>query len=64
MTGNPLLLLGALSIILGVQFFSLGLLGEMCVRIYYADEKNNPYQIRETVNFDLRADELSVVHAA
>lgn len=51
MTGNPLLLLGALSIILGVQFFSLGLLGEMCVRIYYADEKNSPYQVRELVNF-------------
>ena len=51
MTGNPLLLLGVLSVILGVQFFSLGLIGEMCVRIYYANEKNSPYQIRETVNF-------------
>ena len=51
MTGNPLLLLGALSIILGVQFFSLGLIGEMCVRIYYANDKNSPYQVRETVNF-------------
>ena len=52
MTGNPLLLLGVLSVILGVQFFSLGLIGEMCIRIYYANEKNSPYQIRETVNFE------------
>lgn len=51
LTGNPLLMLGALSVILGVQFFSLGLIGEMCVRIYYANEKNTPYQVRETVNF-------------
>ena len=51
LTGNPLLMLGALSVILGVQFFSLGLIGEMCVRIYYANEKNTPYQVREKVNF-------------
>ena len=64
MTGNPLLLLGALSIILGVQFFSLGLIGEMCVRIYYANEKNSPYQVRETVNFAPQERELKVVRAA
>jgi glycosyltransferase involved in cell wall biosynthesis len=64
MTGNPLLLLGALSVILGVQFFSLGLLGEMCVRIYYADEKNSPYQVRETVNFEPEEFELKVARAA
>jgi len=64
MTGNPLLLLGAISIILGVQFFSLGLIGEMCVRIYYANEKNSPYQVRETVNFDADERELNVAKAA
>ena len=58
MTGNPLLLLGAISVLLGVQFFSLGLLGEMCVRIYYGAEKNSPYQVRSLVNFnDLAADD-------
>ncbi|QEG21314.1 glycosyltransferase family 2 protein [Mariniblastus fucicola] len=64
MTGNPLLLLGAISIILGVQFFSLGLIGEMCVRIYYGNEKNSPYQVRETVNFEGEERELKVVRAA
>ena len=64
MTGNPLLLLGAISVILGVQFFSLGLLGEMCVRIYYADEKNSPYQVRETVNFTNQRTKLKVSRAA
>jgi len=57
-------LLGALSVILGVQFFSLGLLGEMCVRIYYGDEKNSPYQVRKTVNFENRVTDNEVSRAA
>jgi glycosyltransferase involved in cell wall biosynthesis len=52
MTGNPLLLLGILSVILSVQFFSLGLLGEVCARIYFTNENRTPYQIRELVNFE------------
>ena len=52
MTGNPFLLLGILSTILSVQFFSLGLIGEVCARIYYSNEHRNNYQIRERVNFE------------
>ena len=64
MTGNPLLLLGALSVILGVQFFSLGLIGEMCVRIYFANEKNSPYQVRELVNFGVDETQFESSRAA
>ena len=35
MTGNPLLLLSALGGIVAMQFFVLGLLGEVCLRIYH-----------------------------
>ena len=52
MTGNPLLLLSAISMLAGMQFFSFGLIGEMCVRIYYSNEKSSPYQVRSLVNFD------------
>jgi hypothetical protein len=52
MTGNPLLLLTVLSSMLGVQFLSLGLLGEVNARIYYATHSNQNYAIRELVNFD------------
>ncbi len=52
MTGNPLLLLGILATILSVQFFSLGLLGEVCARIYYSNEHRTNYQVREFVNFE------------
>lgn len=55
MTGNPLLLVGILATILSVQFFSLGLIGEVCARIYYANEHRTNYQIRELVNFEPRA---------
>jgi len=51
LTGNPLLLLGVLSTILSVQFFSLGLIGEVCARIYYTSGKRSNYEVREYVNF-------------
>ena len=52
MTGNPLLMLCVLSTILGGQFFSLGLIGEVNARIYYSNQEKQPYKVRELVNFD------------
>ncbi len=52
MTGNPFLLLGILATILSVQFFSLGLIGEVCARIYYTSEHRTNYQVRDLVNFN------------
>ncbi len=50
MTGNPLLLLSVISAVIGVQFFSLGLLGEVCARIYYTSQPKQNYAIREQLN--------------
>jgi hypothetical protein len=52
MTGNPLLLLTALAMIMGVQFFSLGLLGEVNARIYFGSQGKQHYAVRELINFD------------
>jgi hypothetical protein len=52
MTGNPLLLLSVLGAIVGVQFLVLGLLGEVCSRIYFACQNRQPYAVRRLVNFD------------
>lgn len=52
MTGNPLLLLSALAQILGVQFFALGLLGEVGARIYHECQNKKPYTIRRMINFE------------
>lgn len=51
MTGNPLLLLSALSMMVGVQFLVLGMLGEMGARIYYELSGKQPFAVRRTVNF-------------
>lgn len=49
MTGNPLLMLTALCAILGVQFFSLGLIGEVTSRLYYQRNHRRPFAIRNIV---------------
>lgn len=51
MTGNPLMLLTVLSLIGSVQFLSLGLLGEVNARIYYAAQPKQNYAVRRLVNF-------------
>ena len=52
MTGNPLLLLTVLSSMLGVQFLSLGLLGEVNARIYFSMQPQRSYAVRELINFE------------
>lgn len=47
---RPLLLLGVLLIVLGVQFISLGLIGELIVRTYYETQQKPIYAVREEVN--------------
>ena len=56
MTGNPLLLLAIFFIMVSVQFFSLGLLGEVNARIYYGSQSRQNYAIRELINFDREED--------
>jgi glycosyltransferase involved in cell wall biosynthesis len=55
MTGNPLLMLTVFAMLAGMQFFVLGMLGEVCVRTYYESQNKQPYAIREFVNFDTPA---------
>jgi glycosyltransferase involved in cell wall biosynthesis len=55
MTGNPLLLLTCLSAMLGVQFFFMGMLGEMCSRIFFEVRGMPNYAIRRTWNVEAPA---------
>jgi len=55
-TGNPLLYLAIVTAILSIQFFSLGLIGELSVRIYYGTGQKKSYQVRQLVNFDVDPD--------
>jgi glycosyltransferase involved in cell wall biosynthesis len=55
MTANPLFLLGVMAELIGVQFLSLGLMGEVLARIYYESQGKPPYTVRETRNVRLYA---------
>jgi glycosyltransferase involved in cell wall biosynthesis len=54
MTANPLFLLGALAEMIGVQFLSLGLMGEVLTRIYFESQGKPPYTVRELRNGPVR----------
>jgi glycosyltransferase involved in cell wall biosynthesis len=45
--GRPLLLLGVLLIIVGIQFVGMGLLGEMIVRVYHESQKKPIYALKK-----------------
>jgi glycosyltransferase involved in cell wall biosynthesis len=47
MSQNPLLYLGILFILVGVQFITMGLLGEMNIRIYHESQNKPIYVVRE-----------------
>ena len=44
---RPLLLLAVLLVIVGVQFITMGLLGELVVRTYHESQRKPIYAVRE-----------------
>ncbi len=50
MTANPLCLLGIMAEVTGVQFLSLGLMGEVMTRVYFESQGKPPYRVREMRN--------------
>lgn len=50
LANRPLLLLGTLMIITGLQIFSMGILAEIQIRTYYESQNKPVYSIRETIN--------------
>ena len=48
--GRPLLLSGVLLVIMSIQFFCTGILGEFMTRTYYESTGNKPYIIRENLS--------------
>jgi glycosyltransferase involved in cell wall biosynthesis len=52
MTDNPLFLFGAVAGLIGVQFVSLGLMGEVLTRVYFESQGKRPYTVRERRNLD------------
>jgi glycosyltransferase involved in cell wall biosynthesis len=50
MTENPLFLFGGVAGLIGVQFVSLGLMGEVLTRVYFESRGKRPYTVRERRN--------------
>lgn len=50
MTNNPFLLLSVLLVLLGVQFISMGLIGELVTRTYFESQGKRHYLVRSTLN--------------
>jgi glycosyltransferase involved in cell wall biosynthesis len=53
-TGNPLLHLGIMLEFFGVQFLSLGLIGELLSRTYFESQQKRSYVVRNTLNIEAR----------
>ena len=49
LANRPIVLLGILMVVVGVQFVSIGLLGEMLVRTYHESQTKPVYRVREIV---------------
>ena len=49
---TTLLIASLITVLISVQMFSLGLIGEMCTRIYYTAQDKESYQVRDFVNFE------------
>jgi hypothetical protein len=54
MTGNPFLLLSVFLELIGVQFISMGLLGELMTRTYFESQGKAAYTVRSTRNLEAR----------
>jgi glycosyltransferase involved in cell wall biosynthesis len=50
MTSNPLLLFSVMLELLGIQFISLGLIGEVLTRTYFESQGKSSYLVRGTLN--------------
>jgi glycosyltransferase involved in cell wall biosynthesis len=52
LTGNPLLHLSVMLELVGVQFISMGLLGEILTRTYFESQQKTSYVVRSTLNLE------------
>ncbi len=59
--GNrPLLLLGVLLILVGIQFFTIGIVADLLMRTYYESQNKMPYNIRKITAFETKEQETTL----
>ncbi len=50
--GRPLLLLGFMLLIAGIQFITIGIIVEMLMRTYFESQQKRPYKVRRTKGYE------------
>jgi glycosyltransferase involved in cell wall biosynthesis len=50
--GRPLLILGVLLFLTGIQFISTGILAELIIRTYYESRNEKPFKVEKLINFE------------
>lgn len=56
--GKPLILLGMLLFLTGIQLITIGLIAEYVMRTYYESQNKRPYNIRSIKSFDKKSQEI------
>ncbi len=49
--GRPLLILAVVLLVVGIQFFSIGILYDLLMKTYFESQEKKPYQIRKIFRF-------------
>lgn len=61
--GRPLLLLGVILLVIGIQFFSVGIIADLLMRTYYESQEKRPYNIRKIVTASEQKEPKSTAEA-
>lgn len=59
--GRPLLLMGVLFVLVGIQLFTIGIVADLLMRTYYESQNKTPYVVRKITAFEVKEKE-SVLH--
>lgn len=50
--GKPMLILGVMMVLIGIQFFTIGIITDLLMKTYFESQKKKPYTIRKITSFE------------
>ncbi|MFD0862329.1 glycosyltransferase family 2 protein [Sungkyunkwania multivorans] len=61
--GRPLLILGVILVVVGIQFFTMGIVTDLLMRTYFESQRKRPYKIRKITTTSESKTEEVINHA-
>lgn len=52
--GRPLLILGVMLVVMGIQFFTVGIIIDLLMKTYYESQDKRPYNLRKVTTFETK----------